>query len=396
MEDYLGLLKYCITEQEVAKIEALAKFKTQKETAKHLGINRRNLERSLKKVRERAGNAGYSPDHGLTHGAPPGADWLGASVYRKAVLDGDGNEMQPAHWDKYKADTGVAVASAIEDVIEHLNSAKVTPLPKIKHDKRKTNNQLLNLYTLTDAHIGMLAHAEEGGADWNLEIAKETIYAAVRHLIDNSPDAEVGFFNQLGDGIHFDSMLPITPKSGHIVDAAGRYPQVIDVSVEIFRQCIAWLLEKHEKVVVLMAKGNHDPAGSSWLQVLMEIAFENNPRVEVIRSVVPYYAYVHGKTLLGFHHGDKKSVKSLPELMNAEYRHLLSETVQTYLHTGHKHHREVKETALAIVEQHPTLAARDSHAAQGGWHSRRGMSCITYDNCGNEPCRTNFTPKSQR
>jgi hypothetical protein len=39
----------------------------------------------------------------------------------------------------------------------------------------------------------------------------------------------------------------------------------------------------------------------------------------------------------------------------------------------------MSEDGGAIVERHPTLAARDAYAARGGYVSFRGARAITYD-----------------
>ena len=75
-------------------------------------------------------------------------------------------------------------------------------------------------------------------------------------------------------------------------------------------------------------------------------------------------------------------MKRLPEIIAAEFREMVGKTKRTYIHTGHKHHRQVIETSMATVEQHETLAARDAYASHGGWHAGRSTSCITYNDKG--------------
>jgi len=237
---------------------------------------------------------------------------------------------------------------------------------------------LLNLYTLSDAHIGMLAWHEDGGADWDVKIAEKTILDAFSHLISCSPDASHGFFAQLGDGLHSDGMIPITPGHGHVLDQDGRFHKVVRTAIRIFRTVITMLLEKHQQVTVLMAQGNHDPASSVWLQEMFAVLFENNKRVNIVVSPKPYYAIQHGDVMLGFHHGHKAAPDRLPDVFMGEFREMYGRTKQTYIHCGHKHGIKVTELNSAIVEQHRTLAARDAYASHGGWKSGRSMNVITY------------------
>jgi hypothetical protein len=127
-----------------------------------------------------------------------------------------------------------------------------------------------------------------------------------------------------------------------------------------------------------MAQGNHDPAGSVWLQEMFSVLFEKNPRVHVVVSPKPYYAKEWGGVMLGFHHGHKATPERLPDVFMGEFRDLYGRTKQTYIHCGHRHGVRVIETNSAIVEQHRTLAARDAYASHGGYRSGRSMSVVTY------------------
>ena len=74
------------------------------------------------------------------------------------------------------------------------------------------------------------------------------------------------------------------------------------------------------KVVVVQAEGNHDMSGSIWLRKHIKYVFKDDKRVEVIDNEFPYYAYLHGEILLGFHHGHKKKMAQLPKLFSSEPR----------------------------------------------------------------------------
>jgi hypothetical protein len=133
-----------------------------------------------------------------------------------------------------------------------------------------------------------------------------------------------------------------------------------------------------EKVILLLAEGNHDPASSVWLQTMFSALYEHEPRIEVVQTPLPYYALRHGKTALFFHHGHKKKVESLPLLFAALFPDHWGKTTKRYAHTGHLHHLHEKEHPGLKLMQHPTIAARDAHAARGGWLSERQATVITY------------------
>lgn len=258
--------------------------------------------------------------------------------------------------------------------------AKIEPTKPVKQTFSR-DNDLLNLYILTDLHIGMRAWAEESGNDWDLDIAYKTITKGVDYLLAESKDAKVGFLANLGDALHFDGMLGVTPTHGHVLDVAGRAQQMIRMTICIFRETIHKMLLKHEKVVVLHAQGNHDSYGAGWLQETFPIFYKDEPRVDVMVNPDPWYAYRHNRILLGFHHGHKKTrLKLIADSFNAKFRYLLGDTDTTIIHAGHYHRDEaVYADGSTYAERHETIAAKDAHASSGGYASGRSLKCITYD-----------------
>ena len=48
----------------------------------------------------------------------------------------------------------------------------------------------LTLYTLTDYHLGMMAWEDEGGRNWDLNIAEETFYKWLNHQMSTTIPTE--------------------------------------------------------------------------------------------------------------------------------------------------------------------------------------------------------------
>jgi hypothetical protein len=251
---------------------------------------------------------------------------------------------------------------------------------------------LATLYTMTDCHVGMLAWDKETGADWDLDLAERCLVNTLLEMIAAAPASKIGILNQLGDFLHFDSLAPMTPTHGHILDADSRYQKVVMVAVRILRRVIAAMLAKHEEVRVYLIEGNHDPAGSVWLRVMFAHLYEQDPRVTVNLSPNPYVAYKHGKTLIGFHHGHLAKMDSLPLVFATQYAKEWGETEYRYVHVGHKHHVDEKEYPGIKIIQHPTLAAPDAYAARGGWLSKRQATSVTYHRKYGEVARGIFVP----
>jgi hypothetical protein len=159
---------------------------------------------------------------------------------------------------------------------------------------------------------------------------------------------------------------------------------------------VMMMLRRFDKVVVVSAEGNHDISGSIWLRKHIKHLFADEERLEVVDNDFPYYAHLHGKTMLGFHHGHKVKLAALHKLFASEprFREMWGQANYTYIHTGHYHSERVVEDGGAISEQHPTLSGRDAYAARGGWVSRRGAKVITYHKTDGEIARITVRPRT--
>ncbi len=282
--------------------------------------------------------------------------------------------------------------AAAKAMIDEMNKS-LTPVSPTPPPKTILQSDLLNFYVLTDAHLGMYAHHEEGGDNWDIKIAESTIGSAFDYLIDNTPYAETAVLLNLGDLLHSDGILPVTPTHHHVLDQDSRQHRVIRTAIRVIKSTVEKLLKSHKKVILINAQGNHDLSSALWMQASFNVLYENEPRVEVVVSPLPYYALQHGKCLIAATHGHKKRGRELADLISGQFRHLIGSTSHTYIHTGHLHQQELVETPTSTIEQHPTLAARDSHASHGGWLSKRGMQAIVYHKEHMEISRCTFRPQ---
>lgn len=377
------LLSYA-TARQIEYLEAIETHGSQTKAAKALGIHRRSLDRALQDLKRKAALQGYSPEHDMTKTVPIGFKVKGVSTF----YDEDGKPR--GQWVKSTLD-----AEAQEAMMRSAFEAMAEDLPRVAPVKapKAVEHSLATLYTFTDCHVGMLSWKHETGADWDLEIAERTLVGCFERMIEASPNARTGIICQLGDFLHQDSVEPVTPTSRHLLDADGRFAKVVATAIRILRRIVDGALKKHETVVVVMAEGNHDISSSIWLRVMFKALYENEPRVLVIDSVLPYYVHQHGSTMLAFHHGHLKKNDQLPLLFAAQFPRIWGDTVKRYAHTGHRHHVEEKEHSGMLVVQHPTLAARDAYAARGGWLAERQVRAITYHSSHGEVGRMTVVPE---
>ena len=343
-------------------------------TAKEIGISVRNVgKRKAKLVKE-----GKLP--------PPGYKIKGQSTLR----DSDGEVVM--EWTKTDIDKDEQerlLREALKAMAEKIPAAK-----PVKPHKIKYNDQLTNLHVLTDYHFGALAWDEETkGDNWDTDLAEKLIIDWFTASINSSPDAEVGILAQLGDLLHFDGLVPITPASGNVLDADTRFQRVVRIVIRCLRQIIQMMLVKYKTVWVIMADANHDPSAGVWLREFLKALYEDEPRVTVDVNPDTYNCYEWGQVSLFFHHGHKKKIASIDDVFAAKFREVFGRTKFSYAHMGHFHSVEVKETNLMLLEQHRTMAASDAYASRGGWISGRSANVITYHKEYGEVARTTYSPE---
>ncbi len=386
VDDLEALKPFATTERQGQIIDSVIQHRSARAAARALGIHHSTVAATVKRVRKNAAIRGHSPEHDMTKVAPEPFIVRGVSTYY-----GKEGEVR-GQWVKTKIDE-----QNYQDLLAALATALAEELPRLPPSMPPNvaalAPYLLNLYILTDVHLGMLASHTEGGADWDLKIAEQVVTRCFMAMMEASPAASTCIIGQMGDWFHFDGFEAVTDRSGHVLDASARFHEVMQAGVRLLRRLIEAALLKHTLVVVLIAEGNHDQRSANWLQIMFESLYENDPRVMIVRTPKPYYAHQHGKTALFFTHGHLSDDKSLPLLFASDFPLIWGTATKRYIHTGHKHTPEVTPFPGGIHEKHPTLAAKDAHASRHPWRSQREASSIIYHSEFGQVARFNVTPE---
>lgn len=378
------LLPYA-TDIERQHIEAVIQYGGQREAARQLGVNNSNICRAIARVEKRAALRGFSPPHDMTHTVPEGFTVRGVST-----LYGPEGEVR-AQWVKSRADDEQR-QEAMRLFVEEL-CATVKPRKRLVPEPKQAEKDLLVGYPLGDHHWGQYSHAAETGADYDLRIAKETFMDAVDYLVSRAPPAEEAILAGLGDAIHMDSRSNRTPASGHILDVDTRYSKVIRVAAHSTAHAIERLLERHKKVRVVMAPGNHDQDSASWLALVLDAWFRNEPRVTVDCSPAVFLFYQFGMNMICMTHGHTVKLEDIPAVMAAFQPEMWGATKYRVAWTGHVHHAQrlgLKEMRGAKVESFGVLPPNDAYSASRGYMSQREMHAITFKRSGGELSRTTY------
>lgn len=380
----MASLRDFATARECEFLDAIEKHGSERKAAEALGVNRGTVSSAIRRVRYKAARQGYAPGH-WTGGVAPG--YLTGKV--TVAVNAKTGEVE-RYWQRQHPD-----ASQIEEAIRTAAEAMAEELPRVKPVPfdGKTDSALCNLVVFTDYHLGMLAWHKEGGADWDLKIAEQMLLAAFLHLVESSPKAEKCVLALQGDFLHTDGLKPLTPEHHHVLDTDGRFSKIVASAIRVIRRLIDHALQKHREVHLIVAEGNHDESSSVWLRQMFAALYEQEPRLTVNASELPFYVVQHGDVMLAFHHGHKVKNEQLPGLFAAQFAWMWGQTTKRYCHTGHRHHVDEKEYAGMTVIQHPTLAARDAYAARGGWISERAAQSITYHEKYGQVARNIVTPE---
>lgn len=351
-----------VTDDEL--LAAIREHGSHRKAASALGLNARTVDRRVKRLALR----GHSPEHDMTKTVPDGFAVKGVSSY----YDRDGNLA--GQWVKSTQD-----AERREAIVREFIAAMAKDFKPVKPRKAvrgKWRGDMLSAYVIGDPHIGMRAWAEECGADWDLAIAQDAHRAVVADLVDRAPPTKEALIVNLGDLLHYDSMEAKTPRSGHMLDADGRYNKMLRVAAEIMVQSVESALDRHQTVRIINAIGNHDETGSQAVALAMSHRYHLDPRVTVDTSPAVFNYVRWGDNFIGIHHGHTCKADKLPGVMATDRAADWGQCAHRFWWTGHVHHESKKEFPGVTVETFGTLAERDAYATAGGWRSRQGMHLL--------------------
>jgi hypothetical protein len=377
-------LRQFATSRQLEFIEAVDRLGSERKAAESLGLSRGTVGNALASLKKKAARMGYAPECNMTRVAPDGFLTKGVSSYfnKDGVLTGQ--------WVKNQIDQDRQA-----EIFREACAAMAETLPRVKpaQGPAKVDASLCNLIVFTDYHLGQLSWGRETGGDWDLKIAESLLLASFVHMVESAPQAATCVLTIQGDFLHSDGLLPLTPAHKNVLDTDGRFSKIVAAAIRVLRRLIDHALVKHATVHLIICEGNHDEASSLWLRHMFAALYENEPRLTVNDSELPFYVHQHGEVMLAFHHGHKVSNEQLPMLFAAQFPKVWGATAKRYAHCGHRHHVDEKEYAGMTVTQHPTLAARDAHSARGGWISERAANLVTYHERYGQVARTIVCPE---
>ena len=241
----------------------------------------------------------------------------------------------------------------------------------------KFDGDVIPWFQIGDAHLGMLAHEAETGANFDLKIAERELCTAFSTLFNECPARERCVINDVGDATHYENMAAVTEASRHAMDADGRFPKMIGVYSRTMRFILDRALEKFQTVDVIVNQGNHSRTNDIWMAELLRQVYANTGRVNVLDNSAAFIAYRMGNTFVMTHHGDKTRPERLAQVMSNDFRQDWGETEYHYIDVGHLHHKwSSKENAGCVIEMWNTLAGKDNWHTASGYRSQQSITRV--------------------
>lgn len=365
--------------------EEVQKHQSVTKAAEVLKVNRRTLQRSVEQLKKKLAAAGYQPERGLTHQTASGF-----TTKRVSTMYGTDGEIK-AQWHIQQPEH-----VTLKEQLEDIKNALCDELPKYKPTKSPTNAdaQLMNAIVIGDPHLDMLAYDREVGKNWDSIIAEQQHAMAIENLIDRAPKAAIGALYIMGDSLHRDSMKALTPGSGNLVDVDGRVSRSIDTAVRLFRRAVDKMLARHDQVIVCWIRGNHSETLELAMSKMLDIVYENEPRVAVLDNTSKHIPYRFGANFLLATHGDRLSDQRKADIAVGHFREHHGAAKFTHVLCGHVHHASQKEISGCLVETFQALPTPDAwHFESGYVTSDQSVSLLTYHTAGGIVSRLTEFPR---
>lgn len=359
-------LEACETQRQIEILQAyLDSNQSTGMAARQLGINPRNVQLALKRIRNKANKRnGNQP----VNEVPEGYMVKGVS----ALVDGDG--VEKLRWIKTQVDW-----EKHQQLIAEAADAFSNTLPKYKPRKAPNNKEtdVIPWFNIGDAHLGMLAHSMEVGENFDLKIAERELITAMMTLMIQAGKHERCVIQDMGDFTHYENMSGTTEHSGHALDFDTRFQKMVGVYIRTMRAIVEFALDNFDYVDVIINQGNHSRTNDIWMAKFLQSHYENEDRLTVLDNDSVFIGYRMGNTFVMSHHSDKCKHNKLVDVMATDFREDFGEAKYKYIDIGHIHHKSItKEYGDVTIESFNQLAPMDKYAFEGGWRSRSCLTCV--------------------
>jgi predicted phosphodiesterase len=371
MTDWGALLEFCETDRQREIIELRNKGLSVRQISEQIGIAGRNVQSACSRVKVAAAKQGYSPEHDMVHQVPNGFTVKGVSTYY------NDQGVPTGQWVKSQSDAQALFEQALESFKEGLVEDVQGKAERVEKPTDVKDQNLLACYMVGDHHLGMLAWPDETLDDaYDVDISCRLLSNAVDNLAHISSNAHTGALINLGDFFHSNSPLKNETFAGTPLDVDGRGGRIIRAAGQLYKRLITRMLEAHNEVWIINVRGNHDPDAALWLNEMVKMYYENEPRVKVFDNYSKFIHFVWGQNLVVLHHGDKINAQRIHESVTRNLSKEWGNTRHRFGWLGHIHHKQAQEMGGILLEHFNVLNPPDAWHAGSGYSSSRSMTSI--------------------
>jgi len=344
-------------------VETYKRTGSKKATARHLGVHASTVQEQLKRA--------ATLDPALMEAAKAvRTDLVPVSVWAKTAPDETGMAysvlLKPPPVDP------VAISDVIRGAL-----ADLPPAPHVAPPQH-VSADLLTLLPIADAHIGLMAWAPESGRDWNTRLGAERVVAWSQSALAAAQPSGTCVILVAGDYLHADNQSNETPTSRHRLDVDTRHFKTLDVAIQSLATTAGIALASHERVIIRVLRGNHDPNAADAVQLALAAYYRDEPRITVQTSPNDFWVHLFGKVMLAAHHGHRAKARELVLFLAAQYAPMWGRSTHRYLFTGHLHHHKAQDIGGVEWHQLPALSQQDAYGFGGAWVQRPRMHAMTY------------------
>lgn len=290
--------------------------------------------------------------------------------------------------------TAERVGEMLRDVIAEMKEHAPAYRP-VDRAARLPGTGVLAEIAIFDPHLGMLAHRDEVGGNYDLKIGRAEYQQAAEGLLSLARlyDTARILFVVGNDFLHVDG----PSQNGRGGATAAGTPQDVDGRLhKLFsagRQAIITAVDAARLIApvdVLVVPGNHDHRTMFHMGEVLSAWYRNDAEVNVIYGPQKRHFYGWGANAFLFTHGEEYRRKrdSLPLIFLDECPMELlaaSRGGVREVHTGHNHARmaggyypdsEVSETRGIVTRSLPALTPSDAWHHVQGYRHRRAASAF--------------------
>jgi hypothetical protein len=222
-----------------------------------------------------------------------------------------------------------------------------------------------------DEHVGVRCVFEQVGVQYGLKEAVELMRDNFATLVARTPKTNRALYVNLGDQLHANDHMDVTPASKHPLFSADSFDNVADAVVELNKWRIEYLMSHYPNLQIRGVAG--------WLFRCYKYMFQNK-NVDVQFWTEGLGVERFGNNMLGFAHGDFMKPNVMAGACADRFPEIYGATRMRYLHTGHFHNDKANDTWGGFKHFcHRTMAPKDLYSFSHGYLSRQSMKSFLYD-----------------